>query len=212
MGYESKQRALTRTRWISLGFSAALVLVAITWLAWTFVQISQKQAEVDQREADLKIVTEYLSLEADDIVFSDAPEQVKAILADVLDIDTARTPVEPPETVDPRWENIQVQFFPKAVDRVQVEAMLDSLKVIAVTGAGNPALSSAPTNAVWYGREVPPELVEQLSVALIDEGLKLQAIRQGSSTFAPNRIQIGSTTRLQTSDSFTADDVKNRVW
>ena len=112
-------------------------------------------------------------------------------------------------------QKITIQYFPRDLDRDVVRAaLLDALKdagFVLSSGAGNPSLSSVPTNTVWYGTNVPDESIRIVALALMRAGVKLREIKPISNPSSESKsrlIQIGAAARVQQNQAYTVDQVK----
>lgn len=102
-------------------------------------------------------------------------------------------------------KKITVQYFPKNVDRQIVEGALRELNFNYITGE---SALSIPTNAIWFGNDVPIEDVKLVAYTLIRAGVEIRAIRPFYTGNRNRLIQVGSGTAYQSRDPLSVDEIQ----
>lgn len=114
---------------------------------------------------------------------------------------------------DPQlFKKITVQYFPKQIDRDAIqETLVASLKGAGynlITGSGNPTLKDTQTNSIWYGSNVPEQVVKHLALSLSRAGINIQAIQPFSDKNSrSDMIQIGSSAAALQKQVISVDQI-----
>lgn len=123
-----------------------------------------------------------------------------------LKAEQLRTQISESTKPDSR-ENITVQYFPKDVDRQIVEKSLRELGFNLISGRPNLKI---PTNAIWFGSEVPIEDVKLVAFTLIRAGVEIKVIRpfRNPGGSKARLIQVGSDAQYVSSPPLSPDEIQ----
>jgi hypothetical protein len=108
----------------------------------------------------------------------------------------------------PAAEPITLEYFPKGVDGAAVRRGLQEVHLDVVEKA--PLVTGTPTNAMWFGNDVPLDRVKLAALTLQRAGVQLKAIRRFRDGSGRHRllIQVGADTGLKDAPVLTPADVQ----
>lgn len=135
---------------------------------------------------------------------SDIPS---AVVEQSLKADEERLKLDRPED-DKRRSAIQINFFPKDVNRGRLEFALEDLGFkVVVRGSKN-----LETNSIWYGSEVCRHMVDVQLVAytLMRAGVQIKLVEQLENSAGRERtIIVGGNIKKETANvrALTVDDI-----
>lgn len=124
-----------------------------------------------------------------------------------LEANQLRTLISTSTDPDSR-QKITVQYFPKDVDRQIVERSLRELGFELTSG--QPNLKNVPTNAIWFGSEVPIDDVKLVAYTLIRAGVDIKIIRpfRNPGGSKARLIQVGSDAQYQSSSPLSVNEIQ----
>jgi hypothetical protein len=112
-----------------------------------------------------------------------------------------------------RRQDIAVRYYPRDLERaVNVNIVLPALRAAGFTlieRPAAPAMRNLPTNALWFGADVPIDDVKFVALQLTSAGVQLRAIRPFADPGGPKRkaIEIGADRQQVTASVWTTDRI-----
>jgi hypothetical protein len=102
---------------------------------------------------------------------------------------------------------ITIQCFSSGADLASVR---DALEPLGLTVVFKTSRTRIPTNAIWFGPQVPIEEVRRVALALVEAGVPLQGIQPfgNPQTGQATMIQVGGKANLQTLPVITGDQIE----